>query len=144
MTVTVYVRGARLCCLASSCSAPHNVTMTIRRTMLATLLTVALSASAGAQLTRHQVAVAWRPASAQAETRLPPPPHGYWELRALSRYAGWGGAIGATGGLIWALADRSDSRFSNALDTVAYPVVGFAAGLVGGAVVYVVHEAVSR
>jgi len=46
--------------------------------------------------------------------------------------------------LIWALADRSDSRFSNALDTVAYPVVGFAAGLVGGAVVYVVHEAVSR
>ncbi len=60
----------------------------------------------------------------------------------MSTYLGWGGAIGAAGGLVWALS--TDHHSLNALKVVAYPVAGFGIGLVGGAITYVVHEALSR
>jgi len=114
-----------------------------RSPLIVALIAASLASRASAQGAAHPVAVTRLDATPRSAS-LAPPPVNYWDLRAMSPYAGWGGAIGATGGLVWALAEHSDSRFSHALNVVAYPIVGFAAGLVGGAVVYIVHEAVSR
>lgn len=63
-------------------------------------------------------------------------------LSDLDRYVSIGGAIGAAGGFVYGLAfERGKLR---PLAIVSDSVIGFTAGIVGGAAVYLVKSAFSR
>jgi hypothetical protein len=64
------------------------------------------------------------------------------DLFELSRYAGWGGAIGACLGLTYAHVLRRGTP--GALVAAGDAVVGFTIGLVAGTAVYVVKLALGR
>ena len=72
-----------------------------------------------------------------------PPPAYNWDMHDMSRYAGWGGAIGAVGGFAWGevRASRHNAGPVNArpIAIIGDALLGFCAGMVGGTAVYVVH-----
>lgn len=109
--------------------------------MKSTLLTAALAVTMlgasevaqaqGPQLAPSGVLPLARSRVAVRDPRVPP-----LNLHELSRYAGWGGTIGAALGVAYAVA------FEHARDReiaiVADGVIGFTAGVVAGMAVYVV------
>lgn len=74
-----------------------------------------------------------------------PPPAYHWDMHEMSRYAGWGGAVGATAGFAWGEARASRHQTgpvrTRPLEIAGDAVLGFCAGMVGGGVVYVIHLA---
>jgi hypothetical protein len=64
------------------------------------------------------------------------------ELRRWSRYAGWGGGIGAAAGAVYFhTTTRSEAR---GLATLGGAALGFGAGVVGGTAVFVGRSIVKR
>jgi hypothetical protein len=63
-------------------------------------------------------------------------------LGELSKYAGWGMAIGAGLGLVYGLT--AEHRTTRRLDIVGDSLIGAVAGLAAGTVVYVVKSIVRR
>jgi hypothetical protein len=116
---------------------------TLRNAPAALLALVCFSSAAAAQAVR-------RPQTNSRQVDLAPrwsasalPPAYNWDLHDMSRYAGWGGAIGAVGGFAWGevRASRHQSGPLNArpMAIIGDALLGFCAGMVGGSVVYVVH-----
>ena len=64
------------------------------------------------------------------------------DLFELSRYAGWGGTIGAAVGLAYGLAFERDSWWG--LAVMGNTLLGFGAGLAAGTAVYVAKLALGR
>ena len=57
----------------------------------------------------------------------------------MTPYLSWGAAVGGVGGFVWGMS--TEHRATRKLDIAGDAAFGFAAGLVGGAIVYVVHLA---
>lgn len=61
------------------------------------------------------------------------------DAATLDRYLSYGSVIGAAGGLAWgAITEHRQTRM---LDIAGDAVIGWAVGIAGGVVAYVVHEA---
>lgn len=64
------------------------------------------------------------------------------ELEMMSRYAGWGMAIGGVGGFLYGItSDRDASRHFLGVPLLVDTAAGMAIGVVGGVVTYIVRMA---